>query len=89
MERLSEIFSTSSLQIDPETQELVYEFEVKYNGVRSEQSVLLERVMLLHPYKTFRIEDKHGISTGANIMLRLSIGMIIKYRYDYKAPFTF
>ena len=79
MERLSEIFSTSSLQIDPETQELVYEFEVKYNGVRDEQSVLLERVMLLHPYKSFRIEDEHDIATGANIKLRLRIGMIIKH----------
>lgn len=53
---------------------------MKYNGVRNEQSVVLMRVMLLHPYRAFRIEDKHNMSTGADkIMLRLKIGMMITH----------
>jgi len=71
------MFSTSWLQIEPETPELVYEFEVKYNGVRDEQSVILKRVMLLHPYRTFSTEDELNISAGANIHLRLREGMMI------------
>jgi len=71
------MFGTSWLQIDPETQELVYEFEVKYNGVRAEESVILVRVMLLHPYRTFSIEDKLNISTGTKVRLCLRKGMMI------------
>jgi len=55
----------------------VYEFDVKYNGVRDEESVILMRVMLLHPYRAFRIEDELNMSTGADVMLRLKIGMIV------------
>ena len=55
----------------------MYEFEVKYNGVRDEQSVLLRRVMLLHPYRAFSSEDEHNMSTGANVWVRLKRGMII------------
>jgi hypothetical protein len=55
----------------------VYEFEVKYNGVRDEESVVLVRVMLLHPYRAFRIEDELNISTEAKVMLSLKKGMMI------------
>jgi len=55
----------------------VYEFDVKYKGVRDEQSVILMRVMLLHPYKAFRIEDELNMSTGAELRVRLKIGTII------------
>jgi hypothetical protein len=71
----------------------VYQFEVNYKGVRDEQSVVLERVMLLHPYRTFRIEDELDMSTGAEVMLRLRIGMISKHlsplRVDKSRPLTF
>ena len=55
----------------------MYEFDVKYNGVRDEQSVLLREVLLLHPYGAFRIEDKHNMSTGDKVQVRLKRGMII------------
>jgi len=55
----------------------VYEFDVKYKGVRDEQSVILMRVMLLHPYKAFRIKDELNMSTAADFVLRLKIGMVI------------
>jgi hypothetical protein len=67
------------LQIALEAQELAYEFEVKYTGVKSEESVVLMRVMLLHPYRVFSIEDERNISTRAKVMLRLQRGMMITH----------
>jgi hypothetical protein len=63
------------LQIDPETPNLVYEFEVKCTGGRKNQHVYLVCVMLLHPYKAFKIEDKFNISAGTEVELRLHPGM--------------
>lgn len=60
--------------IDPETLKLVYEFEVKCTGGRKNQHVYLIRVMLLHPYKAFKIEDECNISGGAEVELRLHPG---------------
>jgi hypothetical protein len=57
----------------------VYEFEVKYTSVKNEQSVLLRRVMLLHPYRAFTIEDEFNFSAGANVMIRLNTGMLITH----------
>jgi hypothetical protein len=65
------------LQIDPETPNLVYEFEVKCTGGRKNKQVCLVRVMLLHPYKVFRIEDEFNISSGSEVELRLHPGMTV------------
>jgi hypothetical protein len=62
----------------------VYEFEVKYTGVRDEQSAVLVRVMLLHPYRAFGIEDELNISTGAKVKLRLRKGMMMM---THRSPF--
>ena len=61
------------------------EFEVKYNGVRDEQSVLLVRVMLLHPYRAFRIEDELKLSTEAKVVLRLKKGMMITHLSPFES----
>jgi hypothetical protein len=65
------------LQIDPETPELLYEFEVKCTGGRKNLPLSLIRVMLLHPYKAFRIQDKFNVSAGADVQLRLHPGMTV------------
>lgn len=70
--------------IDPETGELMYRFEVKYTGVRNEQSVFLARVMLLHPYRAFRIEDESSLSTGSDVKIRLRIGA----SYTFEVTFS-
>jgi hypothetical protein len=66
------------LQIDQETSKLVYEFEVKCTGGRKHQPVSLLHVMLLHPYKAFKIEDKFNLSAGAEVQLRLHPGMTVR-----------
>jgi hypothetical protein len=63
------------LQINPDTQELLYEFEVKCLGGRKNLPVTLIRAMLLHPYKAFRIQDDFNISAGAQVAVRLLPGM--------------
>jgi hypothetical protein len=68
------------LQIDTETSKLVYKFVVKYSGVRDDQSVTLIRVMLLHPYKAFKVEDDFNISAGAEVEIRLHHGMAINLK---------
>jgi uncharacterized protein with ParB-like and HNH nuclease domain len=68
------------LQIDSETSELIYEFEAVNSGGRDNQFIKLIRVMLLHPYKAFRIEDEFNISTGAQVEVRLHQGMAINLR---------
>jgi hypothetical protein len=65
----------------------MYRFEVKYTGVRNEQSVFLARVMLLHPYRAFKIEDECNLSTGSDVKIRLRIGMMMKV--DKNRPLTF
>jgi hypothetical protein len=65
------------LQIDPDTQELLYEFEVKCTAGRKNLPVSLIRVMLLHPYKAFKIQDEFNISAGAEVQLRLHPGMTV------------
>ncbi|PNF41191.1 hypothetical protein B7P43_G01458 [Cryptotermes secundus] len=60
--------------IDPETSNVVYEFEVKFTGGRRIRHVSLVRAMLLHPYKAFKINDKFNISAGAEVELRLQPG---------------
>jgi hypothetical protein len=66
--------------MDPETPKLVYEFEVKCTGGRKNQHVYLIRMMLLHPYKAFKIEDEYNISGGAEVALRLYPGMAVIIR---------
>lgn len=70
--------------VDPEEQGLVYEFEVKYSSVKNEQSVLLMRVTLLHPYRAFTIEDKFNFSSGANLMIRLNTGASYTFKVTFK-----
>ncbi|KAJ4437292.1 hypothetical protein ANN_17430 [Periplaneta americana] len=60
--------NVSNENVKPERKEVVYTFEVKNSGGRRNQSVVLKRLMLLHPYEAFQITDPLNISdTSLNV----------------------
>ncbi|XP_069689318.1 putative helicase mov-10-B.1 isoform X2 [Periplaneta americana] len=64
--------------VKPERKEVVYTFQVKNSGGRRNQSVMLKRLMLLHPYEAFQITDPLNISDNFNCMARLHPGSSYK-----------